>query len=155
MKITDVLDEQSLIADLKSKTKREVIAEMVTLLEKNGKIANADEIIDTLMEREELGSTGIGFGIAIPHGKTDQVGGLLAAFARSKAGVEFESLDGAKACLVFLLITPKDNASGPHLKALARISSLLKDKLFRQQIINAKDEADIYAIIKKEDERRG
>ncbi len=154
MKITDVLTESCIAADLKSKNKKDVINELVGILSKNKKISKSKEIEKILFEREGLGSTGIGYGIAIPHGKSDQVKTLVATFARSKTGVEFDSLDGEKVNLFFLLLTPVNDTSGMHLKALAKISTLLKDKLFRQQLLDAKDEKEIFNFIKKEEDRR-
>ena len=103
------------------------------------------------MEREKLGSTGIGQGVAIPHGKSDSVESLVAALGVSKRGVDFESLDGEPVNLIFLLVAPPDSA-GQHLKALARISRLLKDKFFRQALREAKSLEEIQRIIKEEDE---
>ncbi|MBU0650408.1 PTS sugar transporter subunit IIA [bacterium] len=153
MKITDILDESCVTTEITSTTKKEVITELVELLEKNKKIKKKDEVVKILLDREKLGSTGIGYGIAIPHGKSDQVDTLLAAFGLCKQGVDFDSLDGAPVNLFFLLITPTKEASGAHLKALAKISGLLKDKLFRQELLDAKNSKEIYSLIKREESR--
>ena len=155
MKVIDILDLSCITADIQADKKKEVICELVDRLKQNKKIKDAEQIVNILLEREKLGSTGIGYGIAIPHGKSSEIDGLVAVFGRSKKGVPFDSLDGEAVHLFFLLIAPKSEAAGLHLKALARISSLLKDKLFRQQLIVAKDEKEIYSLIKKEDEKRG
>ena len=105
------------------------------------------------MEREELGSTGVGQGVAIPHGKTIAVSDLVSAFGLSKGGVDFDALDGAPVHLFFLLLAP-EGAAGSHLKALARISSLLKDKYFRKALIDANSSADVLKIIREEEELR-
>ncbi|NQS89303.1 PTS sugar transporter subunit IIA, partial [Patescibacteria group bacterium] len=114
---------------------------------------NKDNIVKILLQREALGSTGIGNGIAIPHGKSDKVKKLVAAFGISKQGVDFESLDGEPVYIFFLLVAPIDSA-GPHLKALARISRLLKDKSFRNTLKAAKTKEELVEIITKEDQRR-
>ena len=103
-----------------------------------------------LLDREALGSTGIGQGIAIPHGKTGAVKSLIAAFGLSRKGVDFESLDGEPAYIFFLLLAPKESA-GPHLKALAKISRLLKDKFFRDTLKDCKNKKALIEIISKED----
>jgi PTS system nitrogen regulatory IIA component len=105
------------------------------------------------MAREALGSTAIGQGIAIPHAKSDCVDKLVAAFGLSKKGVDFDSLDGELAYIFFLLVAPRDSA-GPHLKALARISRLLKDKYFRDTLRTCVDEKSVIKIITQEDEKK-
>jgi len=105
------------------------------------------------MNREALGSTAIGQGIAIPHAKSDSVGKLVAAFGLSNKGVDFDSLDGEPAYIFFLLVAPQDSA-GPHLKALARISRLLKDKYFRDTLRACEDDKAIIKVITQEDEKR-
>ena len=105
------------------------------------------------MAREALGSTAIGQGIAIPHAKSDCVTKLIAAFGLSKKGVDFDSLDGELAYIFFLLVAPQDSA-GPHIKALARISRLLKDKYFRDSLRNSVDEKAVIKIITQEDEKK-
>ncbi len=107
-------------------------------------------MIQTLMEREELGSTGIGQGIAIPHGKSDTVSDLAAAFGVSADGVSFDSLDGEPVNIFFLLVAP-EGAAGAHLKALARISSLLKDKYFRKSLLSAQSPGEVIKIIQEEE----
>lgn len=151
LKILDFLDPQAVIADLGSNTKREALAELVDLLKKSGKVTDAKATVDVLVEREKLGSTGIGQGIAIPHAKTDQASQVVAAFARSRRGVQFDALDGEPVHIIFLLVAPPD-AAALHLKALARISRLLKDKFFRQALRDAKEVADILKLIKQEDQ---
>lgn len=155
MKILDFLNERAISADLKSQDKNSSIRELTELLVKAGGIKPKDKerVIEVLLNREALGSTGVGQGIAIPHGKCDAVSELIGAFAISKTGVNFDSLDGEPAYIFFLLIAPIES-SGPHLKALARISKLLKDKYFREALKNAENEKTLLKIIKEEDERR-
>lgn len=149
------LNERAVTTALKSQSKEDVIRELVELLAGAGSIKEKDvaKLVPILLKRESLGSTGIGQGVAIPHGKSDSVSGLVAAFGVSRTGVKFDSLDGEPVHLFFLLLAPEDSA-GPHLKALARISRLLKDKHFRDGLRNAKDEKTLARIIREEDEHR-
>ena len=155
MKILDFLNEKAISADLKSHGKNDMIKELIDLLVKSGQLKpkDKDAVIKVLLNREALGSTGIGQGVAIPHGKCDLVKELIGAFGVSKAGINFESLDGEPAYIFFLLLAPVES-SGPHLKALARISKLLKDKYFRDALKGADNEKALLKIIKEEDQRR-
>ena len=152
MKISDFLCNKAITADLAATTKKGVIEELVDLLVKAGAVEKKlrAKLIEILMAREALGSTAIGQGIAIPHGKCESVKGLTAALGVSKKGVDFDSLDGEPAYIFFLLVAPVDSA-GPHLKALARISRLLKDKYFRDNLKTAKDEKIVLSILSQED----
>ncbi|MBI3021520.1 MAG: PTS sugar transporter subunit IIA [Candidatus Omnitrophica bacterium] len=156
MNIMSFLDDRAVSIGLKSQAnKEEVIRELVELLVRAGAIKEKDvgKLVQTLLKRESLGSTGIGQGVAIPHGKSDCVTKLVAAFGVSSSGVNFDSLDGEPVHIFFLLIAPEDSA-GPHLKALARISRLLKDKHFRDSLRAANDEKTLVKIIHEEDTRR-
>ncbi len=150
MKIMDFLDKKAVTADLKTEDKEGSIREMVDLFVANTPIENKEELIKAIMARESLGSTGIGQGVGIPHAKCPYVKQLVAAFGISKKGVNFDSLDGEPVYIFFLLIAPEESA-GPHLKALARISRMLKDKYFRETLRKAKDEKEILHIIQEED----
>lgn len=154
MKISDFLCAKAVSADLKGTNKQEIIDEMVKLLINSGAIdkKNKAKLMEVLLAREALGSTAIGQGIAIPHGKSDSVNELIASLGISKKGIDFDSLDGEPAYIFFLLIAPIDSA-GPHLKALARISRLLKDKYFRENLKVVKDEKTILELITQEDNR--
>ena len=154
MKTTDFLIKDALSADLKSTSKSDVIEEMLDLLIAADALPKKDKkkILEVLMAREALGSTAIGQGIAIPHGKCECVDKLVGCIAISKEGINFDSLDGEPAHIFFLLVAPADSA-GPHLKALARISRLLKDKFVRDNLKVAVDGKDIYKIIQQEDKR--
>ena len=155
MKIMEFLSEQAVVCHLAATEKEEVIAELVAVLHRAGEIKEKDapKLKEVLLNREALGSTGIGQGVAIPHGKNNCVSRLVAAFGVSQQGVDFGSLDGEPAHLFFLLVAPEDSA-GPHLKALARISRLLKDKFFRDALRQAKDERTLLKIIRDEDQSR-
>jgi len=150
MQILDFLSVDSVKLSIESKNKKDAIKELVEVLFKSGKIKDKKKMIQTLMEREELGSTGIGQGIAIPHGKSDTVSDLAAAFGVSADGVSFDSLDGEPVNIFFLLVAP-EGAAGAHLKALARISSLLKDKYFRKSLLSAQSPEEVIKIIQEEE----
>ena len=151
MKILDFLKPSSVLIDVTATTKKALLEELVGLLVKDGRVQNAQTAVEALLEREKLGSTGIGQGIAIPHAKTDQVAGVVAAFGLSRRGVQFNSLDGEPVHIFFVLMSPPD-APGLHVKALARISRLLKDKFFRQSLREAKSAEDVLKIISEEDQ---
>lgn len=155
MKISDFLCKKALTADLQSTNKADVIKELVDLLIAAGEVEKRErnKLIEILMAREALGSTAIGQGVGIPHGKCECIGKLVASFGLSQKGVNFDSLDGEQVYIFFLLLAPQDSA-GPHLKALARISRLLKDKYFRESLKAAKDDKTILKIITQEDEKR-
>lgn len=152
MKISDFLCTNAVSADLKSSTKKEIIEELVDLMAGSGAIDKKikSKLVEILLAREALGSTAIGQGIAIPHGKCENVDKLTAALGVSRKGVNFDSLDGEPAYIFFLLVAPIDSA-GPHLKALARISRLLKDKYFRDNLKSAKGEEDILSLVNMEE----
>ena len=155
MQIMDFLSKKAIVTDIKSAKKEDVIKELVDTLIAAGDIEKRyrNKLIESLMEREALGSTAIGQGIAIPHAKSDCVEKLVAAFGLSKKGVDFDSLDGELAYIFFLLVAPQDSA-GPHLKALARISRLLKDKYFRDTLRSCEDDKAVIKIIAQEDEKK-
>ena len=149
MKILDVMPKDAILADLKAQDKKGILEELVepiSLL----KEVNREELVRVLMERERLGSTGIGSGIGIPHGKLKDLDGLVLGFGLSRKGVDFESMDSRPTHIFFLLVTP-ENSTGLHLKLLARISKLLKHDPFRERLMKAADREEIYAIIKEED----
>lgn len=150
IKILDLLSPTAIVAELKATTKKGALEELVGVLAKEGKVQSAELAVSVLLEREKLGSTGIGQGIAIPHAKTDQAKAVVAAFGVSKRGVAFESLDGDPVHLIFLLVAPPNEAAA-HLKALARVSRMLKDKFFRQSLREAKGIEELQKLIREED----
>jgi nitrogen PTS system EIIA component len=153
MKIMDFLNKKAVTASLQANDKEGVIREMVQLLANSAGIPDSsDELVKAVLARESLGSTGIGQGIGIPHAKNQCVKQLVAAFGLSQKGVNFDSLDGEPAYIFFLLVAPEESA-GPHLKALARISRMLKDKYFRDLLRKSKDEKEILRIIEEEDSK--
>lgn len=151
MKIADILSGDLIIPELTSKNKKEVLEELVSVIVKQNNLINKEELIEVLLEREKLGSTGIGDGIAIPHGKLKNIDTLLASFGKSIDGVDFDSMDGKSTHLFFLLVAP-ENSAGIHLKALARISRLLKDSSFKQDLMEAKLKDDLFKTIIERDE---
>ena len=150
MKLTDILDESSIVADLQASDKTEALEILVEAVVKSHSTIDEQEILEVLLEREKLGSTGIGDGIAIPHGKSAGLSQIISGFGLSKTGIEFDSLDGKPACLFFLLVAP-ENSVGVHLKMLARISRMLKNTEFRKKLLNANSQQEIYQIISEED----
>jgi PTS system nitrogen regulatory IIA component len=149
MKILDVLPKDAILADLKAQDKKGILEELVEPIS-HLKEVNREELVRVLMERERLGSTGIGSGIGIPHGKLKDLDGLVLGFGLSRKGVDFESMDNRPTHIFFLLVTP-ENSTGLHLKLLARISKILKHDPFRERLLKAADREEIYAIIKEED----
>jgi PTS system nitrogen regulatory IIA component len=154
MKISDFLVSKAVSADLKGVSKKDVIEELVGLLIDAGAIEKKykTKILEVLIAREALGSTAIGQGIAIPHAKSECVKKMVGCLGVSRSGINFDSLDGEPAHIFFLLIAPADSA-GPHLKALARISRLLKDKFIRESLKSIKDEKVLLQIVQQEDTR--
>ena len=152
MKIEDLLSEESVVAVLKGRTKAEVIEELASLVAHTNPEVDYAALVRALEDRERLNSTALGEGVAIPHGKLMGVRRVIAAFGRSRQGIDFHSLDGKPTHLFFLLVAPEDSA-GQHLKALARISRLLKDENFRQRLLAAADAKELFAIIRDEDAR--
>ena len=152
MKIDEILKKESVIADITGKNKLDVIKEMTKSLKHNKTIKNDQALYATLMEREKLGSTGIGENVAIPHGKSDELTEIITVFARSLSGVDFESLDQKPVHFVCMVIAPA-HSTGQHLKALAKISRLFKNQKLREGILNAEDSNAIYSILLKEDSK--
>ena len=152
MKILDILDKRMIISRLSSSDKAGVLRELVRVLAQVEKEVDEDRMVEILLERESLGSTGIGEGVAIPHGKSKDVKRLLASFGRSLPGIDFQSLDGKPAHLFFLLVAP-ENSAGIHLKALARISRLMKDQAFRKRLMEANSSEEIYSLFSEGDEK--
>lgn len=153
MKIVEFLNEKAITAEIKASSKEAVIRELVDVLAKAEGFRNKEELVKALLARENLGSTGIGQGVGIPHAKTNVVKKLVAAFGLCPSGVNFDALDGEPVHIFFLLVAPEDSA-GPHLKGLARISRLLKDKYFRESLKALTDEKAILKMIREEDAKR-
>ena len=150
MKILDILHPDAIVSDLKSQHKLGVIEELAAPIAKILTMPTRD-IVQVLMEREQLGSTGIGQGIGIPHGKLKDLDAPVIGFGLSKKGVDFDSLDDRPTHLFFTLITP-DQSTGIHLKLLGRISRILKNDGFINRLMNASNAEEIFTIIKNEDD---
>ncbi len=150
MKILDTLQEKAIIAELHATDKKGVLEELSAPIAETSGIDHA-EMVRILLERERLGSTGIGNGIAIPHGKSPSVKSLLMGFGRSRRGIDFEAVDGKPAHLFFLLLASEDS-TGAHLKMLARISQLLKNIEFTERLMQAADCRELYRVIQEEDQ---
>ena len=151
MTLLDLISERSIIIGLRGTTKREIIEELVNAIDTN-QIADRGRVLESVLQREGIMSTGIGHGIAIPHGKSEAVKALSGVLGIKREGVDFESLDGQPAYIFFLLVSPAD-VSGPHIKALARISRLLKGEEFRKALIQAQTSQAILSIIAEEEKR--
>ena len=152
MKITDFLDAARIVPDLKGGDKRAVLQELAEALAASHPSIDVQKLLNVLLERENISSTAIGEGVAIPHGKMAEVEKVYGVFARSRRGVDFKSMDGGATHLFFLLVAPEDSAAD-HLKALARISRLLKDGAFRKRLLEEKSAEDIFKVIKQEDQK--
>jgi nitrogen PTS system EIIA component len=152
VKITDFLTPDRVIADLTEKEKSAVLKEMAGQLAGCESGLDATQILKVLQDREKISTTAIGEGVAIPHGKLPNVQKVSALFARSLQGVDFASLDGEPTYLFFTLIAPQD-AAADHLKALARISRLLKDPDLRRRLLAAATNQELYNIIAVEDQK--
>jgi PTS system nitrogen regulatory IIA component len=152
MKITDFLTAEMVVPELKGQSKPEVLKELAARLSAAHPEIPNDELTAVLAERERLGSTAIGDGIAIPHGKLPSVTRILGTFGRHAAGVDFESLDGNPTHLFFMLVAPEDSTS-LHLKALARVSRLFRDGAFREKLMGAADAGEIFRLVKEEDSK--
>ena len=152
MRITDFLTAQAVIPRLAAREKSAVLREMAQGLAAQRESLNADQVLQVLWERERISTTAIGEGVAIPHGKLAGIERVLGVFARSPEGVDFAALDGGPTHLFFVLLAP-ENAAADHLKALARISRLLKDAPFRSRLMEGQTREDIFKIIAEEDQK--
>jgi nitrogen PTS system EIIA component len=151
MKLSDMLDEDNIVLDLKANDKKGALEELTGALLAHEPSLDKGALVKVLQERERLGSTGIGDGVAIPHGKFHGVGHPVLSFGRSRKGLDFESMDGELAYLFFLLVAPENSAS-VHLKALAKIAKILKNSSFRKTLMEASTKEEIYRTIVQNDE---
>ncbi len=150
MKIMDILATDAVILNLGAREKRDVLADMSQALAKVEPQIEADRLLEVLLEREALQSTGIGEGVAIPHGKMVGLDRLVASFARNPDGVDFDAIDGQPTHHFFLLVVP-EHSGGQYLKALARISRFFRDATFRQKLVEADSVDDVIRAIEQED----
>ncbi|MDT8394910.1 MAG: PTS sugar transporter subunit IIA [bacterium] len=152
MKIVDFLTFSDVISDLRATTREGVLREMVDHLKEAGKITDSNRLVEILLDREMLGNTGIGYGVAIPHGRLEGLKDILLVFGKSVDGIEFDAHDGQPVNLFFLLVAPEDSA-GLHLKALARISRIVKNPECREALLESGDSESLFQVIQAEDER--
>jgi fructose-specific phosphotransferase system IIA component len=151
MKVYELLDTKNILTEFKSENKNDVINELVDLLKGDERVVDLEEIRKCVFEREEKMSTGVGKGFAIPHGKTNSVTDILAAFGKSKTPIEYNSLDGEPVHLVFLLIG-KENLLAKHIKLLSRISRLMNNEEFRKRLVEAESKESILKLFQEEEQ---
>ncbi len=151
MKVADFLESGSIIASLRGGNKKEVLEELCRVLAAQHAPFDPDRMVRILLDRERLGSTGVGEGVAIPHGKMENLDRLVACFGRSEKGVAFDAVDRKPVHLFFLLFAP-ENSAGVHLRALAKISRLLKRPSVREALLSVEGPSEIYAVLTGEDD---
>ena len=150
MKISDILTEDLVVAGLKGTSKNDIIDAMVDLVATSPKVLDKEKVRAAILEREHIMSTGVGNGFAIPHGKTDAVADIVAAFAVTGEDIDYDSLDEKPVRLVFLLVG-KDNLVGPHIKLLSRISRLMNKEEFRKRLLTVTSPKDILEMFRQEE----
>ena len=150
MRIVDLIQREMIIPTLSSTAKSEIIRELAGHLSGNYKVIDHDRLIKVLSDREALASTAIGEGVAIPHGKLPDLGDIKACLARTRDGVDFDSMDG-KPTHIFIVMVAPENSTGIHLKALARISRVFKDTDFLRRLLEAPNADEMYAALSEED----
>ncbi len=150
MKITDILSEQAIRTNLPGNTKEEIINAMIDLAATQKIVQDKERMRNAIFERERIMSTGVGSGFAIPHGKTDAVSDIVAAFAVTAQPIDYQSLDDQPVRLVFLLVG-RDNMVGPHIKLLSRISRLMNKEDFRNTLLQAETPAEILGAFRQEE----
>jgi PTS system nitrogen regulatory IIA component len=144
--ISNILKQKYVALNLESSEKENILAELVDVAASSGKVKNKKALLTALLEREKLGSTGIGNGVGIPHTKVDGAKEPILVFGRAQQGVDFNSLDGGLTYIFFVLISPKEEV-GRHLKILARLSHIIKDKFTVGQLRKAKTQAEVLKIV--------
>jgi PTS system nitrogen regulatory IIA component len=150
MKIVDLIKRDMVVPALKATDKRGILEELATYMAGHHPRIDRAMLSKVLIEREQLASTAIGEGVAIPHGKLGAVGEIVACLGRAPQGVEFDSMDGQPTYLFFVLVAP-ESSTGAHLKALARISRVFKDSEFRRRLLAAPDSESMYHVVADED----
>ena len=150
MLLTQILESDCVKVPLEGKDKESVITELVELLSENKLLADKDEVLQFVLAREKTGSTGIGAGIAIPHGKCKGVKDLVMALGVSREGIDFQSIDSKPVYIIVLLVSPIDK-TGPHIQALARISRLMLDEEFKNKLQSAENAEELYKLINEKE----
>jgi PTS system nitrogen regulatory IIA component len=144
--LSKMIEANNVIPDLKARDKRGVLEELAGAISENDSSIDKETLVRVLVERERLGTTGIGDGVAIPHGKLDTIEHPIISFGRSKEGLDFDSMDGQPAYLFFLLVAP-ENSSGIHLQVLAKIAKILKNSAFRKKLMEGGTREELYQTI--------
>jgi len=152
VKLLDYLKEEWVVADIQGTDKPSVLRELSSLLVKPCQVASSEELLRILLEREKLESTGIGEGVAIPHGRLKKLKTFFVAFGRSLKGVDFDSIDGKPSHVFFLVMAPENSAVN-NLKLLGRIVTLLKDASFKRRLMEARSQKELFESISEEDEK--
>ena len=152
MKISDILKKDYIIGDLAADSKEGALSEVSLFLERKGAIQDHGKLLQALLDREQLGSTGIGDNMAIPHAKYEGIDQIITVFARSREGIDFQSLDRKPVHFIFLLLAPPAS-TGLHLKALAKIARLFKNPSLRENILKAEDADAIHSLLLEEDSK--
>jgi fructose-specific phosphotransferase system IIA component len=152
MKVFELLDEKFILTDFKSDDKEYVINELIDLYKGNDKVNNIEKVRTAILDREKIMSTGVGKGFAIPHGKTNAVSDVIAAFGKTTRDIDYDALDGNPVHLVFLLVG-RDDMVSKHIKLLSRISRLMNKDEFRERLINSNSKEEIINIFKEEEEQ--
>lgn len=150
MKLSDILDEKVVVTNLPGNTKEEIIDALINLVSQSSKVLDKEKVRTAIFEREKIMSTGVGNGFAIPHGKTDAVSDIVAAFGVTAQPIPYQSLDEKPVRLIFLLIG-KDNLVGPHIKLLSRISRFMNKEDFRNKLLETKTPQELIAAFKQEE----
>ncbi|MEE4312628.1 MAG: PTS sugar transporter subunit IIA [candidate division KSB1 bacterium] len=152
MKLKDILTEDQIIIPLTSHSKEDVIKEMVDYLYDHNKIEDKNKILKAILDREKVMSTGVGNRVAIPHGKAEGINDIVALFGIADKDIDFHSIDNVPVRLIFMLVGPPDK-TGPHLKALSRISRLMHNQEFRERLMNSQTAHEVMTILEKEEEK--
>jgi fructose-specific phosphotransferase system IIA component len=152
MKLSEIMSDDMIIIPLRSLDKEDIIEEMVDHLYEKKKIGSRKKILQAILDREKVMSTGVGYHVAIPHGKAEGVKDIVASLGITESDVDFHSIDNKPVRLIFLLVGPPDK-TGPHLKALSRISRLMHRKEFRTKLLKSQTPSEVMGIIEQEEER--
>ncbi len=152
MKVFELLDEKFILTDFKSDDKEYVINELIDLYKENDRVNDIEKVRTAILDREKIMSTGVGKGFAIPHGKTNAVNNVIAAFGKTTRDIDYDALDGNPVHLVFLLVG-RDDMVSKHIKLLSRISRLMNKDEFRERLVNSNSKEEIINIFKEEEEQ--
>jgi fructose-specific phosphotransferase system IIA component len=148
VKLSKLMSKDLISLELKAKEKEDAIQEMVDLISKSNSITDKREVLNTILEREKKGTTGIGDGVAVPHGRTKGAKRIVVAFSRSRDGVNFEAMDGKAVHLIFMVIAPEEEEEG-YLKLMAQIAHILNKPQNRKSLLEAKNEGEVIKRIKE------